>query len=217
MKAQPNNNLPEIKLKLLIIGDTSVGKSSILLTYTDNYFPEAHLATIGVEYKVKELLTDKYKVVLQIWDTAGQERFRSITKSFFRNTNGILFVYDVTDRKTFQNVKDWIKDSEMHDSGFEKLLCGNKIDLKEERQVSFEELVEYGIKKKIDVIETSAKSKINIDESFKKLVDLILSNKTEDEINKEFAVKAPQNENKNKNISLTKSSLQTKKKGCCGK
>ena len=213
MQAQPNNNLPEIKLKILIIGDTSVGKSSILLTYTDNYFPEAHLATIGVEYKVKELLTDKYKVILQIWDTAGQERFRSITKSFFRNTNGILFVYDITDRKTFQSVKDWIKDSEMHDSGFEKLLCGNKIDLEEERQVTFNELVEFGLKKKMDVIETSAKSRINIDESFKKLVDLILNKKTEEEINKEFGVKAPQSQN----INLTKNNTKTKKKKCCGK
>ena len=213
MQAQPNNNLPEIKLKLLIIGDTSVGKSSILLTYTDNYFPEAHLATIGVEYKVKELLTDKYKIILQIWDTAGQERFRSITKSFFRNTNGILFVYDITDRKSFQSVKDWIKDSEMHDSGFEKILCGNKIDLKDERQVTFNELEEYGMKKKIEVIETSAKSKINIDESFKKLVDLILSKKTEEEIAKEFGVKAPQSQN----INLTKSNTQNKKKKCCGK
>ena len=213
MQAQPNNNLQEIKLKLLIIGDTSVGKSSILLTYTDNYFPEAHLATIGVEYKVKELLTDKYKVILQIWDTAGQERFRSITKSFFHNTNGILFVYDITDRKSFQSVKDWIKDSEMHDSGFEKILCGNKIDLKDERQVTFNELEEYGMKKKIEVIETSAKSKINIDESFKKLVDLILSKKTEEEINKEFGVKAPQSQN----INLTKSNTQNKKKKCCGK
>ena len=213
MQAQSNNNLPEIKLKLLIIGDTSVGKSSILLTYTDNYFPEAHLATIGVEYKVKELLTDKYKIILQIWDTAGQERFRSITKSFFRNTNGILFVYDITDRKSFQSVKDWIKDSEMHDSGFEKILCGNKIDLKDERQVTFNELEEYGMKKKIEVIETSAKSKINIDESFKKLVDLILSKKTEEEIAKEFGVKAPQSQN----INLTKSNTQNKKKKCCGK
>jgi len=214
MQNQPNNNLPEIKLKLLIIGDTSVGKSSILLTYTDNYFPEAHLATIGVEYKVKELKTDKYKVILQIWDTAGQERFRSITKSFFRNTNGILFVYDITDRKTFQSVKDWIKDSELHGSGFEKVLCGNKIDLEEDRQVPYDELVEYGMKKKIEVLETSAKNRTNIDESFKKLVDLILSNKSEEEINKDFAVKAsPQNQN----INLTKNNTKTKKKKCCGK
>ena len=142
MSVENNNNLPEIKLKLLIIGDSNVGKTSMLLNYTDNYFPESHLATIGVEYKVKELTTKDYNITLQIWDTAGQDRFRSITKSFFRNTNGIIFVYDVTSRKSFHSVKDWIKDSELHDSGFEKILVGNKIDLKDQREVKFDELKE---------------------------------------------------------------------------
>ena len=210
MQNQSNNNLQEIKLKILIIGDSNVGKTSMLLNYTDNYFPESHLATIGVEYKVKKITTNKYNITLQIWDTAGQERFRSITKSFFRNTNGILFVYDITSRKSFQSVKDWIKDSEMHDSGFEKVLCGNKVDLEQQRQVKFDELKEFGMKKKIDVIETSAKSNINIDESFKKLIDLILSNKSEEEIQKEFGIK-----NKN-DINLTKNNTQSKK-SCCGK
>ena len=155
-------NKPEIRLKLLIIGDSNVGKTSMLLNYTDNYFPETHLATIGVEYKVKELASDKYNITLQIWDTAGQERFRSITKSFFRNTNGILFVYDITSRKSFQSVKDWIKDSELHDNGFEKILAGNKIDLSEKREVPFDELKDFGEKKKIEVIETSAKNRTNI-------------------------------------------------------
>ena len=189
MQNNSNNNLPEIKLKLLIIGDSNVGKTSMLLNYTDNYFPESHLATIGVEYKVKQITINNYNITLQIWDTAGQERFRSITKSFFRNTNGILFVYDITSRKSFQSVKEWIKDSEMHDTGFEKVLCGNKIDLEQQRQVNFDELKEFGMKKKIDVIETSAKDRINIDESFKKLVDLILSHKNQDEIAKQFGVK----------------------------
>ena len=210
MQNQSNNNLQEIKLKILIIGDSNVGKTSMLLNYTDNYFPESHLATIGVEYKVKKITTNKYNITLQIWDTAGQERFRSITKSFFRNTNGILFVYDITSRKSFQSVKDWIKDSEMHDSGFEKVLCGNKVDLEQQRQVKIDELKEFGMKKKIDVIETSAKSNINIDESFKKLIDLILSNKSEEEIKKEFGIK-----NKN-DINLTKNNTQSKK-SCCGK
>ena len=206
-----NNNLKEIRLKLLIIGDSSVGKTSILLNYTDNYFPESHVATIGVEYKVKELIKDNYKITLQIWDTAGQERFRSITKSFFRNTNGILFVYDITNRKSFQNVKEWIKDSEMHDSGFEKILVGNKIDLKKNREIKYEELEELGKKKNIDVIETSAKDGININEAFEKIVDLILNNKNEMDIMGEYGMK------NNIDISLNKSSQKKKKEGCCGK
>ena len=189
MSVENTNNLPEIKLKLLIIGDSNVGKTSMLLNYTDNYFPESHLATIGVEFKVKELYTDKYKIILQIWDTAGQERFRSITKSFFRNTNGIIFVYDITSRKSFKNVKDWIKDSELHDIGFEKILVGNKIDLNDKREVSLDELKEYGIKKKIDVIEASAKNKINVDETFQKIVDLVLNSKKEEEILQKYGVK----------------------------
>ena len=207
MSNQNNNTLKDLKLKLLIIGDSNVGKTSMLLNYTDNYFPESHLATIGVEYKVKEIKTDKYNIALQIWDTAGQERFRSITKSFFRNTNGILFVYDITSRRSFQSVKDWIKDSEMHDSGFEKILVGNKIDLEPKREVQTDELKEYGLKKKIDIIETSAKERINIDEAFKKIVDLILGNKDEKKILEEFGVKT------NNEINLDKNG--TKKDGCC--
>ena len=207
MSNQNNNTLKDLKLKLLIIGDSNVGKTSMLLNYTDNYFPESHLATIGVEYKFKEIKTDKYNIALQIWDTAGQERFRSITKSFFRNTNGILFVYDITSRRSFQSVKDWIKDSEMHDSGFEKILVGNKIDLEPKREVQTDELKEYGLKKKIDIIETSAKERINIDEAFKKIVDLILGNKDEKKILEEFGVKTNNEINLDKNV--------TKKDGCC--
>jgi Ras-related protein Rab-1A len=206
------NNKPQIKLKLLIIGDSSVGKTSMLLSYTDNYFPESHLATIGVEYKVKEIQTDKYNISLQIWDTAGQERFRSITKSFFRNTNGIIFVYDITCRKSFQSVKEWIKDSELHDNGFEKILCGNKIDLKEKREVNFDELEEFGMKKKIEVMEISARERINIDEAFQKIINLILSNKTDKEIIDEFGIK-----NNNNDINLDKNNTKKRKQGCCGK
>ena len=209
MSVENNNNLPELKLKLLIIGDSNVGKTSMLLNYTDNYFPESHLATIGVEYKVKELTTKDYNITLQIWDTAGQERFRSITKSFFRNTNGIIFVYDVTSRKSFHSVKDWIKDSELHDSGFEKILVGNKIDLKDQREVKFDELKELGLKKRIDVMEVSAKERINIDEAFQKIVDLILTNKNKMDIIGQFGI------SNTNDINLNKSKDNTKKKDSC--
>jgi len=205
------NSRKDIKLKLLIIGDSNVGKTSMLLNYTDNYFPESHLATIGVEYKVKEIETEKYKIVLQIWDTAGQERFRSITKSFFRNTNGVLFVYDLTNRKSYQSVKDWIKDSEMHHTGFEKILVGNKLDLEEKREVPKDELKEFGLKKNIEVIEASAKTRTNIDEAFQKIVNLILKNKTDSQIIQEFGVKLA-----NKG-SFSINRAPVKKEGCCNK
>ena len=205
-------NLPDIKIKLLIIGDSSVGKTSILLNYTDNVFPDSHIATIGVENKIKIIKTEKYNVKLQIWDSAGQERFKSITKSFFRNTNGIIFVYDITNRKTFLSVKDWIKDSELNTSNFEKILLGNKVDLEEKREVQKAELQEYGLKKNIETLETSAKTNINIDLAFKKLLDKILENKSDKEIIDMYGI------GEQKDIQLNKANKKEKKKmDCCQK
>ena len=106
------SNKPELKFKILIIGNSAVGKTSMLLKYTENRFPEAHIATIGVEFKVKIIETDKYKVQLNIWDTAGQERFKSLTKSFYNHTNGIIYVYDITNYETFEGVKNWMNEAE---------------------------------------------------------------------------------------------------------
>jgi len=202
------SSLPELKLKILLIGDTEVGKTSILLSYTENYCPDSHLATIGVEYKVKRIKTDKYNINLQIWDTAGQERFRSITKSFFRNTNGIIFVYDITNRRSFQNVKDWIRDAETRENGFEKILVGNKLDLAEKRKVVKDEAEEYAKSKKMEYIETSAKTGEKINDLYTKLVDMILENKSKDEIIKEYGI------GNMENINIINKS-EKKKKGCC--
>ena len=91
----------DINLKILILGDSSVGKTSLLLQYSDGYFPTVYVATIGVEYKLKTLKINGIDINLQIWDTAGQERFKSITKNFIKDSDGILFVYDITQKKNF--------------------------------------------------------------------------------------------------------------------
>ena len=91
----------ELKFKIVLIGDQDVGKTQFLLKYTDDYFPETHVASIGVEYKTKTLIKGKYKITLNIWDTAGQEHFKSITKTFFNNTAGIIFIYDINKRRHF--------------------------------------------------------------------------------------------------------------------
>ena len=181
-----NKSNVHIKLKLLIIGDSAVGKTSMLLKYTDNFFPESHLATIGVEFKTKDIQYNGYNINLQVWDTAGQERFKSITKSFFRNANGIIFVYDITQKNSFKNVKDWIKDSEANDTGFKRILVGNKIDLQNKRQVKLNEVKDWADKKNLEVIEASAKTGANIDKAVMKLIELILQNKSKDEIMKQF-------------------------------
>ena len=203
--------LQELKLKILIIGDTCVGKTSLLLKYVDNYFPETHMATIGVEYKDKIMNTPKYKITLNIWDTAGQERFKSITRSFFNKTNGILFVYDITSSESFDGVKNWIKDSEPYGK-FESVLCGNKVDLEGQRQVKIDTLKEYGLKKKMEVFETSAKTGTNVNEAFKKLVDLILKSRSDAQLIEEFGVKQGQN------LNLGKSNKKGKNgANCCNK
>ena len=208
---QDNNQLPELKLKILIIGDSSVGKTSLLLKYVDNFFPETHMATIGVEYKDKKINTPKYRVTLNIWDTAGQERFKSITKSFFNKTNGILFVYDITSEETFAGVKNWIKDSEPYGK-FESVLCGNKVDLEGQRKVKIDSLKEFGLKKKMEVFETSAKTGTKVNEAFEKLVDLILKSRTDEELIKEFGVSQTQN------LNLGKSNKKSKGgSNCCNK
>ena len=211
-------NLQELKFKILIIGDSGVGKTNMLLRYVDNIFSESHIATIGVEYKTKTITRGKYKVTLNIWDTAGQERFKSITKSFFSGATGVIFVYDITKTDSFfgpTGVKNWIKDSEEYGK-FEYILCGNKIDLENKRKVKFDEAKEYSIKKKIDYIETSAKTGINISQAFEKIVDLIIKNRSEDELVREFGVKS-----KPRGHTLTKQKANAnnsgQKQGCCNK
>ena len=208
---QGNKALPELKLKILIIGDSAVGKTSMLLKYVDNFFPETHMATIGVEYKTKTLTTDKYNINLHIWDTAGQERFKSITRTFFNNTNGIIFVYDITKKESFDGVKNWIKDSDLYGK-FESVLCGNKLDLEAKRVVKFDSLKEYGLKKKMEIFETSAKNGTNLDTVFKKLVDLILKSRSEEELIRDFGVKSSQ---KNVNLGKKTNNNQKDKKMCC--
>ena len=205
------NQLPELKIKILIIGDASVGKTSLLLKYVDNYFPETHMATIGVEFKEKAINTPKYKVTLNIWDTAGQERFKSITKSFFNKTNGILFVYDITSEKSFSGVKNWIKDSEFYGK-FESVLCGNKIDLEQQREVKKDTLKEFGLKKKMEVFEASAKDGTNVNKAFQKLVDLILKSRNDEELIRDFGVSQSQNMNLTKNNKKNKGGSN-----CCNK
>ena len=190
-----NNPLSEIRLKLLILGDSAVGKTSMLLKYTDNFFPESHLATIGIEFKTKEIKFNDYLVHLKIWDTAGQERFRAITKSYFRGSNGVIFMYDITKKETFKNVKDWIKDSENNNFGFEKILVGNKIDLEQYREVELKDVEEWAGQKNINVLEISAKNGTNVEKCFNELIRLILENKSKQEILEKFGMNSQKEEN----------------------
>ena len=181
--------MAEISVKLLLVGDTCVGKTSLLLQYTENTFVEDHGATIGVEYKIKMFQYRDFQVKLQIWDTAGQERFHSITNNFFHNADGILFVYDITNAKSFEGVKNWIDEASEVGDYFKRIIIGNKCDLEDKRQVSLKELKELADKEKVNFYETSAKNNINLKEVFNKIVELIFENKDDEEILREYCVK----------------------------
>ena len=199
-----------ISLKILLIGDSHVGKTSLLLKYVDDFFPEEHIATIGIEYKDKIINKDGYNIRLQIWDTAGQERFNSITKNIYRNTNGVLFVYDVTNRKSYNSMKNWIKDTEKIDKDIKGIILANKIDL-EEREVNTDELEELGNKMNMKFLETSAKENINVKEAFILLVEELLKDKNEKEILEMYS----RNKRSDLSIGTKKTAIDKKKKGCC--
>ena len=122
----------------MIIGDTAVGKTNILLRYVNEEYKMTHITTIGVDFKIKTLNVDGAKIKMQIWDTAGQERFKTITETYYKGAAGVILVYSVTDRKTFQNLESWLK--QINDSQPEqitKIIVGNKSDcMDSERQVS---------------------------------------------------------------------------------
>ena len=181
--------MTELNIRLLLVGDTNVGKTSIILQFTENYIPQDHGATVGIECKVKTFKYKDYQIKLQIWDTAGQERFHSITNNFFRNADGIIFVYDITKHETFEGAKSWIKEADDIGDYFQKIIIGNKCDLEDKRKVSLEELSEFASEENINFFEVSARNNINITEMFYKATELILEDKNEEDIIKEFSTK----------------------------
>ena len=198
-----------ISLKILLIGDSMVGKTCLLLNYVDHVFPEDHIATIGVEFKDKYITKDNYNIRLQLWDTAGQERFNSITKNIYRGANGVLFVYDITNRQSFNSVKKWIKETESFDEDIKGIILGNKIDLEDERKVDKDELEEFGQERQMKVMEISAKSNINVNECFDLIIEELLDKKTEGEIMERYSRK------KKCDLSISSKQKITKKQGCC--
>lgn len=153
--------------KIILIGDSGVGKSSLLLRLVDMEFDPEFNATIGVDFKIKNLSIDDKIYKLQIWDSAGQDRFRSITTMYYRNCDGVILMFDVTDKKSFNNIISWLCEIEKHSKpGIIKILVGSKSDLKYERKVSYEEAREFADNFNISYIETSSKDNKNIEESF---------------------------------------------------
>jgi len=164
------NENGDFVFKILLIGDSGVGKSCLLLRYTDGSFSENYVSTIGEDFKTRKLELDAKQVKLQIWDTAGQERFRTITSSYYRGAHGIIVVYDVTDQVSFNNVKQWMQEIERYAcENVTRLLVGNKNDLGTKKVVDGVTAKELAESFGISFLEVSAKTGQNVDEVFNQL------------------------------------------------
>mmetsp|Transcript_4405 Transcript_4405/g.10602 ORF Transcript_4405/g.10602 Transcript_4405/m.10602 type:complete len:211 (+) Transcript_4405:87-719(+) len=153
--------------KYIIIGDTGVGKSCLLLQFTDKRFQPVHDLTIGVEFGARRVTIDSKPIKLQIWDTAGQESFRSITRSYYRGAAGALLVYDITRRETFNHLASWLEDALQHsNANMTIMLIGNKSDLEHRRAVSYAEGEAFAREHGLIFLETSAKTAHNVEEAF---------------------------------------------------
>lgn len=156
--------------KVLMIGDSGSGKSSMLLQFAEHEFAREHIATIGVDFKIRTIDLDGKRAKLQIWDTAGQERFRTITNSYYHGAQGVLVVFDVTHRGSFEHVGMWLEEIKRHSPKTALVLvCGNKVDLRH-RQVEEAEAIEFCAALGVPYIETSAKNSHNIDAAFRAMV-----------------------------------------------
>jgi Ras-related protein Rab-1A len=197
--------------KLLLIGNSSVGKSSLLFRFVENVWDDSFVPTIGVDFKLKTLEVNGKKVKLQIWDTAGQERFKNITSSYYRGGNGVLVVYDITDRESFENLTSWLIEIEKNaNKNVYKLLIGNKCDLEDKRKVSIQEGKDFAESNGMKFIETSAKDNTKVQEAFELLTTEIMKSS----INKEKGLEKKDN---TKQIHLSKNTedISGKKSGGC--
>ena len=191
----------DCSFKLLITGESGVGKTCILLRFTDDSFTANHLTTIGIDFKIKIIELEGKVIKLQIWDTAGQERFRTITKTYYKGAHGIILTYDVTDQNSFKNIRNWIKQIEANaQTNVCKVLVGNKCD-KPDRVVTEEDGKNLANEYKMNFFETSAKTNKNINEVFNNLTHETLV--------------ANQGKSQSQGEQLKKNDGKRGKSGCC--
>ena len=214
MSSTQNPNGYDMIFKIVLIGDTSVGKTNILSKYlTDEFDPESK-ATVGVEFGTKNFKIENNIVKVQIWDTAGQERYRSITNAYYKGAKGALLVYDITNKKSFDNLDKWISDLKINgDEKISIVLLGNKSDLESQRVISTEEGKNKAELFKFAFMETSALNGSNIEKAFDELIKEVYKD------NHELFEKQAKVEMKDKGIDLEQGksgeNKDNEKKWCC--
>jgi small GTP-binding protein len=197
-------------IKILTLGDTLVGKSSIVLRFSDNRFDDNQLATIGIDYKTKYIKVKDASVKVLLWDTAGQEKFRNIARQYYKGANGVLLIYDVCDRKTYERIGFWMDELKQNNE-IEQLYIisvGNKIDLEEKRVVAREEAEKYAEDNNINYLEVSAKTGEGILDLFNEVTKGTMDKVFNDQDNNE-------DKEKIKTYLDTNNNRKRKKKKCC--
>ena len=194
--------------KVLLLGNSDVGKVSLLLSYIDKVCSDIYVPTIGADFRVKTLELENKKIKMQIWDTAGQERFRNVISSYFRGAHGILLIYDVNNRDSFKSLEIWLEEIEKNAiKNVSKILIGNKNDLPDEKEVKTEEGEAFAKKNGMQFIETSCKMNINVTEAFETLAKLMIEHNTEK--------KLITSSNDKKVLSVSRGKSKKTKKKCC--
>jgi len=204
-------------LKMLLVGDSGVGKSCLLLRFSDGTFTHSFMPTIGIDFKVRNVNIEGKDIKLQLWDTAGQERFRTITAAYYRGGHGVVLVYDVTDINSFNHVKNWMKSIEQHASqGVNKILVGNKADMADKRVVTTEQGQQLA-DRYIRFYETSAKTGQNVEDMFmmlaKEIKHRVIDPMADDSEPEDTPHKAASGKVDLNNSTGTQQSTGT---GCCG-
>jgi len=165
----------DMLFKLLLIGDSGVGKTCILFRFSEDAFNTTFISTIGIDFKIKTIELRGKKIKLQIWDTAGQERFHTITTSYYRGAMGIMLVYDITNAKSFDNIAKWLRNIDEHaNEDVERMILGNKCDMDDKRVISKERGEAIAREHSVRFLETSAKTNINVETAFIQLAESIL-------------------------------------------
>ncbi|XP_062415971.1 EF-hand calcium-binding domain-containing protein 4B isoform X2 [Pungitius pungitius] len=190
---------PDRLFKVVLVGNSSVGKTSLLRSFCEGRFRPSTTATVGVDYSVKTLTLDNMQVAMQLWDTAGQERYRSITKQFFRKADGVVVMYDVTVEESYRAVRPWLSNvQEAAGEGIPILLLGNKMDMDGDREVSFKEAEQLARENKVMFFEVSAYTAKNVTESLTRLARVLM-----------------EQEDRVRDATVILTALPLKKKACC--
>ena len=205
-----NEEYYNMLFKIVLVGDSSVGKTNLFLRYIKNEFDPQTKATIGVEFGTKIIKINNYNIKIQIWDTAGQERYKSITNAYYKGAQGAFLVYDITNKSSFLNIDKWIRD--LKNNGDEKIvlfLIGNKNDLNDDRVIDTNEGKNKAKENKMFFLETSAKNNDNVNNAFDEIINNIF------DVYKNLIEEEENTINKGNGIDILNTKDMNKKKKCC--